>query len=101
MLSNIFKLALGNWRLVAGAIGLLIATHFLAYCEGRSDGRAAIKTELRAAEVKAAERSLEAIARADVKAAQNAEREAEIIGRQIGAIEKAETENENPLDSLF
>lgn len=101
MIYSIIKSILGNWQVALGAIGLLILSHTLTYCEGRSDGRESVKAELRIAEAKAAENALKAAARADEKALQREEAEAEAVGDLIKQIEEAEANDENPLDALF
>ena len=71
------------------------------YREGFESGRTEVLEELRTAQVKAAENALKAAAQADEKALERAEAEAEVIERQIDAIERAEANDENPLDALF
>jgi len=71
------------------------------YREGFENGRTEVMEELRTAQAKAAENALKAAAQADEKALERAEAEAEIIERQLEAIERAEANDENPLDALF
>ena len=71
------------------------------YREGFENGRTEVLEELRTAQAKAAETALKAAAQADEKALERAEAEAEVIERQLDAIERAEANDENPLDALF
>lgn len=71
------------------------------YREGFENGRGEVLEQLRKAEAEAAQKSLEAVARADEKALEREERNAEVLGDLIGRVEAAEAEGANPLDSLF
>ena len=71
------------------------------YREGFENGRGEVLEQLRKAEAEAAQKALEAVARADEKALERAEAEAEVIERQLDAIQRAEANDENPLDALF
>ena len=92
---------LARWQVALAVLALLFLTHGLAYCEGREDGRAAIKAELRKAEAQAAEQSMRAAAKADKRAAERAERRAEATAEALKTIEEAEKRDENALDALF
>lgn len=87
------------------AIGALVAAipinGCVQYNKGYDNGAESVKAELRAAQSKAAETALKAAAQADEKALERAEAEAEVIERQLDAIERAEANDENPLDALF
>lgn len=86
-------------------IGALVAAipinGCVQYREGFENGRGEVLEQLRKAEAEAAQKSLEAVARADEEAIERAEKEAEIIAGQLEAIERAEAEERNPLDALF
>lgn len=101
MIMQWFSAVLARWKVALAVLALLCLTHTLAYCEGREDGRAAIKAELREAEAQAAEQSMRAAARADKRAARRAARRAEATATALKTIEEAEKNNANPLDALF
>ncbi len=88
----------------AVALALLVALPVhgcVEYDKGFDNGRTEVLEELRAAQAKAAETALKAAAQADEKALERAEAEAEVIERQLDAIERAEANDKNPLDALF
>ncbi|MDT8328450.1 MAG: hypothetical protein RQ750_13885 [Roseovarius sp.] len=84
-----------------GVLGLLIMSHGLAYCEGRSDGKASIKLDLREKQVEAAQESMKRVAEGDIAGAERAEKQAQETAAAIRAIEEAEANDANALDSLF
>lgn len=88
------------WVAVA-VVALWFIDRNAQYREGFENGRGEVLEQLRKAEVEAAQKSLEAAAQADEKALERAEAEAEVIERQLDAIERAEAEERNPLDALF
>lgn len=88
------------WVAVA-VVALWFIDRNAQYREGYDNGAESVKAELRAAQAKAAETALKAAARADEKAIARAEAESEVIERQLDAIERAEANDENPLDALF
>lgn len=53
MISRIFGIIIGNWQIAVGIVALLIASHTLAYCSGRSEGRKLERAEQVQAERKA------------------------------------------------
>ena len=90
-----------RWQLALGIAGLLILTHGLAYCVGTGDGRAAVKIDLREKQVEAKIESLERVKEGDIAGAKRAEAFAADQAEAVKAIEQAEAENTNALDSLF
>lgn len=88
------------WVAVA-VVAMWLMDRNAQYREGFENGAESVKAELRAAQSKAAETALKAAAQADEKALERAEAEAEVIERQLDAIERAEANDENPLDALF
>jgi len=101
MIIAAFTAIIARWRLSLGILGLLVISHTLTYCTGRGDGREAVKLELRAAEVKAGEKAIKAVAKQNAAAAFRAEAEAVQAKEALQAVERAEAEGENSLDVLF
>lgn len=53
MLDRGLKLIVGNWQIALAILVVLIGTHSLAYCQGRTDGRAALLADQAEARAKA------------------------------------------------
>ena len=101
MLMQFATAIIARWQLSLGILGLLVISHTLTYCTGRGDGREAVKLELRAAEVKAGEKAMKAVAKQEAAAAVRAEAEAVQAKEALQAVERAEAEGGNSLDALF
>lgn len=71
------------------------------YREGHEDGRETVLAEFRAKEAEALKNAAEARQEADTAGEQRELQEAEIVGGMIDDIERAEANEENPLDALF
>ena len=101
MIGRFLSLIIGHWQLAAGIAALLIASHTLAYCEGRSDEKAHWIAKLEKAEADARAKSLEAAQAADKNqkaAADKFEAQQEALGK---VIEDAQDSDSNSLDALF
>ena len=60
----LFSAIAARWQLAAGLAALLIASHGLAYCEGREDGKEASEARQAALDLKAAQKARKADAAA-------------------------------------
>ena len=60
MIMSIITAIMARWQIAAGVLALIIATHTLAYCEGREDGRNAAEAEAALVRQKALQRAREA-----------------------------------------
>lgn len=91
------------WQVWAG-IAVIMAPP-VAYCTGYNagerDGREAVKAMLQKQMAQTMRNSWQARAQSDKKRAAEIEQEQEILRGQIEAIEKAEADDANALDSLF
>ena len=101
MIGNAFRLILGNWQIALGVVVLLIGSHTLAYCEGRSDGRAAILNRLELQAAKAKAKAAEAREKATEESNQRAEQFEQQQEQIEKAIEDAQASGGNALDGLF
>ena len=101
MISAVFSAIAAKWQLAVGILGLLILSHSLAYCKGNSDGKAAIKIDLREARVEAVEESLERVREGDIAGAKRADKQAAEQAAAIKAIEEAQANDTNALDAIF
>lgn len=101
MLDKIVKTIIGRWQVALGVLGLLVLTHGLAYCVGRSDGRELVIAKLEKAEAEAVRESAKARASADANA-QAREAEAKVEQEALQkVIEDAKANDDNPLDAVF
>lgn len=101
MISNLFKLILGNWQIAAGVVALLIASHTLAYCKGSSDKDAQWIAKLEKAEAEAKAESAEAREEATEAANERAE---EFEAQQDAlrkVIDDAQDSGGNALDAVL
>ncbi|NVD43493.1 hypothetical protein [Qipengyuania atrilutea] len=65
MIRRAVALVAGHWQIAVGIAALLIATHLLAYCGGRSDGTNNVLAEQREAEIDRQRQTREADENAD------------------------------------
>ena len=57
---SIVTAILARWQIVLGVVALLVASHTLAYCDGRKDGREAAEAEYAALQAAALEKARKA-----------------------------------------
>ena len=60
MIMSIVTAILARWQIALGVAALLVASHTLAYCDGRRDGREAAEAEHAALQAAALERARKA-----------------------------------------
>lgn len=101
MIAALIAQVAARWQLAVGILGLLILSHSTAYCAGRSDGKQAIKLDLREARVEAVEESLTRVREGDIAGAVRADKQAAEQAVAIKQIEEAEANDTNALDALF
>lgn len=65
MFGKAIAAVVAHWQIAVGVAALLIVTHLLAYCEGRSDGRNNVLAEQREAEIDRQRQTREADKKAD------------------------------------
>lgn len=101
MLMQLVNTILARWQIALGIVALLIASHTLAYCDGRRDGREVAEAEyaaLQAAALEKARKADQAAAQAvtkgqdDVEAANQRAREAGGDDRLRGAFDSLRRE---------
>ena len=101
MIMSIARLILGNWQIAAGVLALLVASHTLAYCEGRSHANAKWEAKLLQAQFKAEANATEARQQADgIKRdeAEKFEAQQDVL-KQV--IDDAKANDSNALDGLL